>query len=43
VLSQAATGGGVLLDRFVFSAINLVGANGDGLQTTVNLTMASGS
>lgn len=43
VLSQAATGGGTLLDRFVFSAINLVGANGDGLQTTVNLTMASGS
>lgn len=42
VLSQAATGGGVLLDRFTFAAINLVGANGDGLQTTVNLTMASG-
>lgn len=43
VLSQAATGGGVLLDRFTFAAINLVGANGDGLQTTVNLTMAAGS
>jgi len=42
VLSQAATGGGVLLDRFTFAAINLVGANGDGIQTTVNLTMASG-
>jgi len=41
-LSQAATGGGVLLDRFTFAAINLVGANGDGLQTTINLTMASG-
>lgn len=43
VLSQAATGGGVLIDRFVFAGIALVGANGDGLQTTVNLTMASGS
>lgn len=43
VLSQAATGGGVLLDRFTFAAINLVGANGDGLQTTVNLTLPAGS
>ncbi len=43
VLSQAATGGGTLLDRFTFSAINLTGANGDGLQTTVNLTLPSGS
>ena len=43
VLSQAATGGGVLLDRFTFAAVNLVGANGDGLQTTVNLTLPAGS
>lgn len=42
VLSQAATGGGVLLDRSVFAAVNLVGANGDGLQTTYNLTIANG-
>jgi hypothetical protein len=42
VLSQAATGGGVMLDRSVFSAINLVGANGDGLQTTYDLTCSSG-
>jgi hypothetical protein len=43
VLSQAATGGGVLLDRFTFSAINLNGANGDGLRTIVNLTLPAGS
>jgi len=43
VLSQAATGGGTLLDRFVFTGIGLTGINGDGLQSTVNLTMASGS
>lgn len=42
ILSQAATGGGVLLDRSVFSAINLVGANGDGLQTTYDLTFSAG-
>lgn len=43
VLSQAATGGGVLLDRSVFSAINLVGANGDGIQSTYDLTLTAGS
>ena len=42
IFSQAATGGGTLLDRSVFAAINLNGANGDGLQTTYNLTIASG-
>jgi hypothetical protein len=42
ILSQAATGGGTLLDRSVFSAINLNGANGDGLQSTYDLTFASG-
>lgn len=42
ILSQAATGGGTLLDRSVFSAINLVGANGDGLQTTYDYTLSSG-
>jgi len=43
LLSQAATGGGVLIERYVFAAVNLVGANGDGIQTTMNLTMTSGS
>ena len=42
-LSQAATGGGTLLDRFTFAAINLVGTNGDGLRTIINLTLPSGS
>ena len=42
VLSQAATGGGTLLDRSVFAAVNLTGANGDGLQSTYNLTIANG-
>lgn len=42
VLSQAATGGGVGLDRSVFSAINLVGANGDGLQSDYRFTITSG-
>lgn len=40
VFSQAATGGGVLLDRSVFSAVNL--ASGDSLQATYDLTFASG-
>jgi hypothetical protein len=43
ILSQAATGGGTLLDRSVFSAINLVGANGDSLQSTYDLTLAAES
>jgi hypothetical protein len=42
VLSQAATGGGVLLDRSVFSAINLNGTNGDGLQSDYRLTLTAG-
>lgn len=42
VLSQAATGGGVLLDRSVFAAINLNGANGDGLQSDYRYTTNSG-
>ena len=43
VLSQAATGGGSLLDRTVFAALNLVGANADGLQSTFDTVFASGS
>lgn len=42
VLSQAATGGGVLLDRSVFSAVNLV-AGSDSLQSTYELTLTAGS
>lgn len=41
ILSQAATGGGTLLDRSVFSVVNL--ANGDSLQSTYDLTIAAGS
>jgi hypothetical protein len=41
VLSQAATGGGVLLDRTLFSAINLV--SGDSLASTYRLTLTAGS
>jgi hypothetical protein len=40
ILSQAATGGGVLLDRSVFSVINL--ASGDSLQSTYDLTFPAG-
>lgn len=40
ILSQAATGGGVLLDRSQFSVINL--ANGDSLQSTYDLTVNTG-
>lgn len=40
IFSQAATGGGTLLDRSVFSAVNL--ANGDSLQTTYDLTLSAG-
>lgn len=42
LLSQAATGGGTLWDRSLTGALPLVGTNGDGLQTTYNLTVASG-
>jgi hypothetical protein len=41
IFSQAATGGGVLLDRSVFSAVNLV-ASADSLQATYDLTINSG-
>lgn len=41
ILSQAATGGGTLLDRSVFSAVNLV--SGDSLQSTYDLTLTAGS
>lgn len=39
IFSQAATGGGVMLDRSVFSAVNLV--SGDSLQTDYRLTIAA--
>jgi len=41
VFSQAATGGGTLLDRSVFSAVNL--ASGDSLQSTYDFTITAGS
>lgn len=40
IFSQAATGGGTMLDRSVFAAINLV--SGDGIQFTYQLTLTSG-
>ena len=40
ILSQAATGGGTLLDRTVFSTVNL--GNGDSLESTYDLTLAAG-
>ena len=40
ILSQAATGGGTLWDRSVFSAINV--ASGDSIQFTYTLTVTSG-
>lgn len=40
ILSQAATGGGSLWDRSVFSAVNL--ASGDSLQSTYTCTVNSG-
>lgn len=41
VFSQAATGGGTLLDRTVYAAITL--SSGDGIQSTFDCTFASGS
>jgi hypothetical protein len=38
----SATSAGTMLDRSVFSAINLVGATGDTLQATYDFTMTSG-
>lgn len=40
VFSQAATGGGTLLDRSIFSAVNVV--SGDSIQFTYSLTLSSG-
>lgn len=40
ILPQAATGGGTLLDRSVFAAVNL--ASGDSLQSTYDFTQNSG-
>lgn len=40
VFDQAATGGGVMLDRSLFSTVNL--ASGDSIQTDYRLTFASG-
>jgi hypothetical protein len=41
IFSQAATGGGTLLDRSVFSTVNL--ASGDSIQFTYDLTLPAGS
>lgn len=41
ILSQAATGGGILLDRSVFAAVNLV-AGADSLQATYDFTVNTG-
>lgn len=41
IFTQAATGGGTLLDRSVFSVVNL--ASGDSLQSTYAFTMPAGS
>jgi hypothetical protein len=41
IFSQAATGGGTLWDRSVFSTVNL--ASGDSLQATYDCTFAAGS
>jgi hypothetical protein len=40
LLSQAATGGGVLWDRSLFAAINV--ASGDSIQATYTVTLTSG-
>lgn len=40
LFSQAATGGGTMFDRSVFSAVNL--ASGDSIQTTYECTFTSG-
>lgn len=40
IFSQAATGGGVMLDRTLFSAVNL--ASGESLQATYDLTFTAG-
>jgi hypothetical protein len=40
IFSQAATGGGVMIDRHLFSAINVV--SGDSIEFTYQLTFTSG-
>lgn len=40
IFSQSATGGGTLLDRSLFSVVNL--ASGDSLQATYDLTLSAG-
>ncbi|MGH9766103.1 MAG: hypothetical protein ACREAB_01610 [Blastocatellia bacterium] len=40
IFTQGATGGGVMLDRSLFSVVNL--ANGDSLQSTYDFTITSG-
>jgi hypothetical protein len=42
VFSQAATGGGVMIDRTLYAAVNLV-AGSDSVQATYDLTFTSGS
>ena len=42
IFDQAANSGGTLLDRSLFSAINLTGATGDTLQATYDFTVTSG-
>jgi hypothetical protein len=42
IFSQAATGGGVLLDRSLYAAINLTGTTGDALQVTYDFTVNTG-
>ncbi len=42
VFTQAATGGGTMLDRSLFAAINLDGTVGDGLSSAYSLTLSSG-
>jgi hypothetical protein len=43
IFSQAATGGGTMLDRTLFAAVTLDSSVGDSLQTTYELTFTSGS
>lgn len=43
ILSQAATGGGTMLDRSLFSVINVTGAGANTLEATYDLTLTSGS
>lgn len=43
ILDQAATGGGVLLDRTLFAVINVTGAGTNTLEATYDLTFPAGS